>query len=467
MRIDKLSSYIFLLFFLITGSNLYAQPIHLGQEVLPVENVEYSEISTTACSIQENSCPKDLGCYYFRGMGFRCAERGGGTGPCDYFKCPENSMCTTTRTVPGYVRCLCLEPHCPDPKISIFAGKLTKEVFADKTFYLSSVVFAAGDDFPITFLSNGDVQTKNLAFMTHWRIGPNNNLQLLTQNGKVEYDFIYDEETKALVGQLVYIRDAFDPSKCGKTLDGFYYHCEAKDHDPKFILLKESMLDLSGAILTLEGMVVCDSGGEKKHSAFLRKQFNENSTVSDVVKILGPGYLPQGSGTGTITWYFDDGSKIITNFSPESLNAKVRMIDTEKQETDPFYVIHDINTKNLPPGNYVTEGYVLIISKCSPCPHGAVCETCLTDHIGISENLQWSDLTNSRITNKQLILFPTPNKPIHFEKNKKYKFFIYIPSPLSFSEEYKYMDSYSVGVHIIDAQLIKDEEDHPGEKFPH
>jgi len=49
-------------------------------------------------------------------------------------------------------------------------------------------------------------------------------------------------------------------------------------------------------------------------------------TVSYVVDILGPGYLPKMSGTGGITWFFEDGSRIVTGLWPENLKSKVKLI---------------------------------------------------------------------------------------------------------------------------------------------
>ena len=77
--------------------------------------------------------------------------------------------------------------------------------------------------------------------------------------------------------------------------------------------------------LELEGVVVCDENGEKRHQSILKENFTKDSTVLDVVSILGPGYIPKLSGTGSITWYFDDGSKIITRLWPKSLNSKVQL----------------------------------------------------------------------------------------------------------------------------------------------
>ena len=81
-----------------------------------------------------------------------------------------------------------------------------------------------------------------------------------------------------------------------------------------------------GIELKLDGLIVCDENGDRIHSSSLKEKFDENSTVKDVVNILGPGYLPEMSGTGNITWFFDDSSKIITGLWPDSLNSKIKLI---------------------------------------------------------------------------------------------------------------------------------------------
>jgi len=81
-----------------------------------------------------------------------------------------------------------------------------------------------------------------------------------------------------------------------------------------------------GVELKLDGVVICDKNGDRIHNSSLKQKFNENSTVKNVVDILGPGYLPKMSGTGSITWYFADSSKIITHLWPDSLNSKVKLI---------------------------------------------------------------------------------------------------------------------------------------------
>lgn len=111
-----------------------------------------------------------------------------------------------------------------------------------------------------------------------------------------------------------------------------------------------------------------------------------------------------------------------------------------KHEEDlPFHSIREINQAHLPQGQYNTEGYVLIISVCPPCPAGAVCETCLIDDLVISESDQPSTLTDSRIRQTDLVLFA--DDATQFEIGEKYRFSIRIPGAYSFDA--KYMTGYS------------------------
>ena len=96
--------------------------------------------------------------------------------------------------------------------------------------------------------------------------------------------------------------------------------------EERIIVEKIPAFEYEAIRLELEGVVVCDQNGATKHKSSFKKKFDENSTVLQVVDILGPGYLPKMSGTGTITWFFEDGSKIITELWPESLNSKIKLI---------------------------------------------------------------------------------------------------------------------------------------------
>ena len=117
----------------------------------------------------------------------------------------------------------------------------------------------------------------------------------------------------------------------------------------------------------------------------------------------------------------------------------------------PFYSISEINQANLSQGQYNTEGYVIFISSCPPCPKGAVCETCLIDRLFISETDQQSTLTGSKIRKIDLILFADDLK--QFKVGEKYKFSIRIPRAYSFDATY--MTSYSNRYQIIGHKIAR------------
>ena len=119
----------------------------------------------------------------------------------------------------------------------------------------------------------------------------------------------------------------------------------------------------------------------------------------------------------------------------------------------PFYSISEINQANLPQGQYNTEGYVLLISTCPPCPEGAHCETCLIDHLLISQTDQFSNLTGSRIRKNDLILFA--DDLTQFKLGRRYSFSIKIPGSYSFDA--KYMTSYSNRFQIVGYRLFNHE----------
>jgi hypothetical protein len=115
-----------------------------------------------------------------------------------------------------------------------------------------------------------------------------------------------------------------------------------------------------------------------------------------------------------------------------------------------FYSISEINQANLSQGQYNTEGYVLLISTCPPCPEGAHCETCLIDHLLISQTDRYSKLTGSRIRKNDLVLFG--DDLTQFKPGEKYSFSIRIPGSYSFDA--KYMTSYSNRFQIIGYRLF-------------
>jgi hypothetical protein len=132
-------------------------------------------------------------------------------------------------------------------------------------------------------------------------------------------------------------------------------------------------------------------------------------------------------------------------------SAKTREDSSDKyNENFPFYSISEINQAKLSQGQYNTEGYVILISACPPCPEGAHCETCLIDHLVISETDRFSNLPGSRIRKTDLVLFAADLT--QFKIGEKYRFSIKISRAYSFDA--KYMTSYSNRFQIIGYRLF-------------
>ena len=87
-----------------------------------------------------------------------------------------------------------------------------------------------------------------------------------------------------------------------------------------------------------------------------------------------------------------------------------------------FYQINEIQQNNFTSGNFNTEGYVVKISTCPPCPKGAICKLCMNDNIVISENNQL--LESYSLTEKEMIIFA--ENPKQFELGRNYRFSVKI-----------------------------------------
>lgn len=103
-----------------------------------------------------------------------------------------------------------------------------------------------------------------------------------------------------------------------------------------------------------------------------------------------------------------------------------------------FYPIHEIKQNKFSSGTYNTEGYVVKIYTCPPCPKGAQCKPCMRDNIVISENNQLLEAYS--LSDKEMVLFAS--NPKQFELGKKYQFSI------------RMLDYKSTGEPINDAEII-------------
>lgn len=103
-----------------------------------------------------------------------------------------------------------------------------------------------------------------------------------------------------------------------------------------------------------------------------------------------------------------------------------------------FYAIHDFKQKDLAPGTYDTEGYVVKRYECPPCPKGALCKPCMRDNIVISEKNELLDTYS--LSNTEIIIFAS--NPKQFELGKKYRFSV------------KILDYNTTGEPINDIELI-------------
>jgi len=110
-----------------------------------------------------------------------------------------------------------------------------------------------------------------------------------------------------------------------------------------------------------------------------------------------------------------------------------------------FYSIHELKQNNLSEGNYNTEGYVVKIYTCPPCPKGALCKMCMEPNIVISEENKI--LGSYALTEKELLIFTLNSNPRQFELGKKYRFSINITQYKSTGEPLN--DIKLVGYDII------------------
>lgn len=103
-----------------------------------------------------------------------------------------------------------------------------------------------------------------------------------------------------------------------------------------------------------------------------------------------------------------------------------------------FYPIHEIKQGNFTSGTYNTEGFVVKIYTCPPCPKEALCKPCMRDNIVISKDNKI--LETYSLTENELIVFV--ENPKQFKLGKKYRFSI------------KILDYKSTGEPINDIELV-------------
>lgn len=103
-----------------------------------------------------------------------------------------------------------------------------------------------------------------------------------------------------------------------------------------------------------------------------------------------------------------------------------------------FYPIHELKLNKFNSGTYNTDGYVVKIYTCPPCPKGSQCKPCMRDNIVISESNKLLEVYS--LSDKEMILFANNSK--QFDLGKKYKFSI------------KILDYKSTGEPINDVEIV-------------
>lgn len=105
----------------------------------------------------------------------------------------------------------------------------------------------------------------------------------------------------------------------------------------------------------------------------------------------------------------------------------------------PFYPIREIKQRKPASGTYATEGFVVKIYACPPCPPPNRCKPCMQDNIVVSETNRL--LESYTLTDKELVLFVAD--PKIFELGKKYRF------------SFRVLDQKTTGEPLNDLRLIQ------------
>jgi hypothetical protein len=101
---------------------------------------------------------------------------------------------------------------------------------------------------------------------------------------------------------------------------------------------------------------------------------------------------------------------------------------TEIKDEYPFYTIsqmHDLNTTGI----FNTEGYLVYLSYCPPCPKDAECTICESPNIVISEKNNFTKCKETELVVDILVPDLDPNIYNKFELDKKFKFTLEIIKP--------------------------------------
>jgi hypothetical protein len=91
-------------------------------------------------------------------------------------------------------------------------------------------------------------------------------------------------------------------------------------------LMEQSKSACSVALMHLiDGVVVSQSDGSNKLDPKLRAKLKRRTTLGDLVRVLGPGYVSYMSSTGSVVWQFTDGKNIRTHHFPQKLSDPVNI----------------------------------------------------------------------------------------------------------------------------------------------
>lgn len=135
-----------------------------------------------------------------------------------------------------------------------------------------------------------------------------------------------------------------------------------------------------------------------------------------VIALIGYAlYSESLSSPGTI----DNRRANETGMPPDGVPEDNTTVSTYPAASDfDVYAIHELKEQNFTSGTFNTEGYVVKIYTCPPCPAGSVCSLCMGDNIVISETNVL--LEEYDISETELIVFA--EDPEQFVLGAKYLF---------------------------------------------